>query len=346
VLIVGVAIGIRRISFSDNVNMLVNDQGPHVVEDRAVRSRLGPESESFGVITAATDDALVAEIAKATAELEVAKTKGLVKTFVPLGRILPSLEEQKVRLAAARNAIPQIRAAMTEEDFVPEQFQAYWDALAAEPKFLTLADLRTSPLAPLLTAWVPAQAKPIALIPLAGVTDVDQLRVLVPSATIVVPAETIVDLFHGVRIRTVVASLIGLAAIFLLLLVRYRSPKKVVIALAPAILACVATVAALVAMGTALSILHIMSLLLVVSLGVDFGIFFVDTTATLEEASRTMVSILTASITTILSFGLLGLSHSPGLAALGVTVTLGVTFSLFACFLLASLAGPNLVTKR
>ncbi|HEX7702958.1 MAG TPA: hypothetical protein VF403_19605, partial [Kofleriaceae bacterium] len=188
--------------------------------------------------------------------------------------------------------------------------------------------------------------KPIALIPLTNVTNLAALRATVPSATIVVPAETIVDLFHGVRIRTVVASLVGLAAICLLLLGRYRSPKKVVIALAPALLACIATVGALVAMGTSLTILHVMSLLLVVSLGVDFGIFFVDTTATLEEAARTMVSILTASLTTILSFGLLGLSHSPGLAALGVTVTLGVTFSLFACFLLASLAGPNLVPKR
>jgi predicted exporter len=58
-----------------------------------------------------------------------------------------------------------------------------------------------------------------------------------------------------------------------------------------------------------------------------------------------MVSILTASITTILSFGLLGLSSSPGLSALGVTVTLGVTFSLAFCFLLASLTGYTLPSK-
>ncbi|HET9989007.1 MAG TPA: MMPL family transporter [Kofleriaceae bacterium] len=344
--VVSTAIGIRAISFSDNVNMLVNGSGPHVVEDRAVRARLGPEAESFAVITAATDDALIAAIGTATAELEHARTQGYVKSFVPLGQIIPSHDEQAARLAAARAAEPRIRAAMIEDDFVPEQFQAYWDALAAPPKFLALADLRRSPLAPLLTAWVPAQSKPIALIPLTNVTNLAALRATVPSATIVVPAETIIDLFHGVRIRTVVASLVGLAAILLLLLGRYRSPKKMVIALAPALLACIATVGALVAMGTSLTILHVMSLLLVVSLGVDFGIFFVDTTATLEEAARTMVSILTASITTILSFGLLGLSHSPGLAALGVTVTLGVTFSLFACFLLASMAGPNLVTKR
>ncbi|MBL0215432.1 MAG: hypothetical protein IPQ07_16295 [Myxococcales bacterium] len=106
-----------------------------------------------------------------------------------------------------------------------------------------------------------------------------------------------------------------------------------------------ATVGTLVALGTPLTILHVMSLFLVVSLGVDFGIFFVDTMASLEEAARTMVSILTASLTTILSFGLLGLSQSPGLAAIGVTVTLGVTFSLVCCFLMAALAGPRLVAK-
>jgi len=79
--------------------------------------------------------------------------------------------------------------------------------------------------------------------------------------------------------------------------------------------------------------------LLVVSMGVDFGIFFVDTVATREESARTMVSILTASVTTILSFGLLALSGSPGLAALGVTVTLGVTYGALFCLVIASWTG-------
>lgn len=334
--------GVRTAQFSDNVNMLVNERGPHVVEDRAVRARLGPESSSFAVVTAATDDALLVAIGAATAELERARAAGHVTTFVALDRVLPGREEQLARLAAARAAEPRIRSVMTELEFLPEQFAEFWDALAAKaPKLLTLADLRTSPIAPLLTAWVPAQSTPIALIPLVGVKDVAALRAAVPSATIVVPEETIVELFRGVRIRTVVSSLIGFAAIFLLLAARYRSARKPIVALTPALLACVATVGTLVATGTPLTILHVMSLLLVVSLGVDFGIFFVDTTDSLEESARTMVSIITAAVTTILSFGLLGLSGSPGLAAIGVTVTLGVTFSLVFCFVMASLVGPR-----
>lgn len=345
--------GVRAAEFSDNVNMLVSEAGPHIVDNRAVRSRLGPESSSFAVVTADDDDALLTAIGTATAELERARAAGTVASFMALGRLLPSHDEQAARLAAARDAAPRIRHIMEQLEFVPDQFQDFWAALGVAtpdgpraPRFLTLADVRRSPLAPLLSAWVPARATPVALIPLVGVTDLAALRAQVPSATIIVPTETIVELFRGVRIRTVIASAVGFAAIFLLLLGRYRRVRKAAIALAPAILACVATVGTLVAAGVPLTILHVMSLLLVVSLGVDFGIFFVDTNETLEESARTMVSILTASITTILSFGLLGLSKSPGLAALGVTVTLGVTFSLMFCFVMASLAGPRLVARR
>ena len=89
-----------------------------------------------------------------------------------------------------------------------------------------------SPLAPLLTAWVPAQATPVVLIPLFDVKDLDALRGQMSSATIIAPTETIQDLFRGVRIRTVISSLIGLGAILVLLLGRYRSPRKAAIALA------------------------------------------------------------------------------------------------------------------
>jgi predicted exporter len=336
-----VALAVRNIAFSDNVNMLVDDSGAHVVEDRAVRALLGPDADAFAVVTASSDDALATEIASACAELERARTGQLVGSFVPLASLLPDRATQLRRHDVAVAAAPALREALAAEDFVADQFAPYWAALATPPKILTLADLRGSPLAPVAGAWFPAPH--VALIPLTGIRALAPLQAAVPSATIVIPSQTIVEAFHGVRVRTVVSSLLGLVAIFALLFARYRSAKKVLIALAPALLACAATVGALVAMGTGLTILHVMSLLLVVSLGVDFGIFFVDTTDSLEEAARTMVSIFTASITTILSFGLLGLSHSPGLAALGITVTLGVTFSLLACLLLAALAGSKLV---
>jgi predicted exporter len=337
--VVGAIAAVATAEFSDHVNMLVDDSGPHVAEDRAVRARLGEADHTYAVITAASDDALTVAIGQVTDELARARAAGAVVAFVALDQLVPSAGEQRARFAAARAAAPRIRQIMTELDFVPEQFAPFWAALdAPAPRVITLADLRRSPLGLLVSAWLPAQASPVALIPLTGVTDTRAIEALVPGATILAPSETIVSLFRGVRIRTVVASVVGFVAIFALLLARYRSARKTMIALAPALLACMTTVGALVVLGAALTILHVMSLLLVVSMGVDFGIFFVDTADSLEESARTMVSILTAAITTILSFGLLGLSASPGLAAIGVTVTLGVSFSLVWCLVIASLA--------
>ena len=343
---VGTVAALYGADFSDNVNMLVNNEGPHVREDRAVRTRLGADAGTFAVVTAQDDDALLVALGSAGTELEQARAHGQIKSYVPLDRVLPSRHEQEMRLAAARSAVPRMRSIMAELDFVPDQFAEYWDALAAAtPKFLSLAEVRRSPIAPLVAAWLPAEKTHAVIIPLFEVRDVRALRASVPSATIIVPAETITDLFHAVRVKTLIASLIGFAAIWLLLFARYRDVRKVLIALTPALLACIATIGALVAVGISLTILHVMALLLVVSLGVDFGIFFVDTAATAEESARTMVSIITASVTTILSFGLLASSQSPGLAALGLTVTLGVTFSMIACLVLAAMTGHDFIPK-
>lgn len=340
--------GIRAVTFSDNVNMLVDESEQHVRDDREVRSRLGPEASVFAVVTAATDDALAIAVQRVTAELAAARAAGGQVSALPLNVLAPSAAEQMARWRAARSNADRIRTAMLELGFVPAQFRAFWDDLAvAAPRLLTLADLRNSPFAPLLAAALPAPANtgPVALIPIVSAVTRDRalasdtLRVLrerVPSASIIEPATAIVEAFRSVRTNTLVASSCGFAAIAMLLFARYRRPRSVAIALCPALFACVATVTTLAAMGIALTILHVMSLLLVVSLGVDFGIFLVDAAATPEESARTMVSIVTASVTTLLSFGLLAASSSPVLAALGMTVTLGVGYSLGFCILMAA----------
>ena len=335
--LVAVGIGVVTARFSDNVSLLVDDEGPPMRDDREVRSRLGDDdSSTFAVVTGSDDDHLLSVLDRVTDELERAQVAGALASFVPLGRLLPDRVAQLERRAVALAAAPLLRTVMTELGFVPEQFQPYFDSLAAPPEnLLTLEAMRRSPLAPVLAFWAPRGGAPTILVPLAGVRDPDDLRARVPGAAIVAPQKTVIALFRGVRVRTLVASGVGLLAIFALLALRYRGVRRATAALLPAVLACVATVIVLSAAGVALTILHVMALLLVVSLGVDFGIFFVEKAETLAGAARTLVSILTASLTTVLSFGLLGVSDNPGLAALGITLTLGTVFGMVSCLLVA-----------
>jgi len=338
-------LGVATARFSDDVNLLLDESGPELRDEREVRARLGAEdTATFAVVTGADDDALLVALGRVTGELERARSAGAVGSFVPLGRLLPDRAEQIARHAAARAGAPRLRALMTEIGFVPDEFRPYWDALDAPPVVLTLGAMRRSPLAPYLAAWAPRTETPTVLLPLAGVTDLTALRALVPSALIMSPSQTVVALFRGMRARTLAASALGLLAIFAVLAVRYRNIPRAVAALLPAALGCIATVVVLSVAHVSLTILHVMALLLAVSLAVDFGIFLVEKAATREGAARTLVSILTASLTTVLSFGLLGGSSNPGLASLGITLTLGTTFGMVSCLLAAWWIGqPRLV---
>jgi len=80
-----------------------------------------------------------------------------------------------------------------------------------------------------------------------------------------------------------------------------------------------------------LTLLHVVALLLVLSMGVDYGVFVVES-ARLgrvgDDFHATLAGLLVACASTLLSFGMLALSAQPALRAMGVTVALGVGASL------------------
>jgi predicted exporter len=63
-------------------------------------------------------------------------------------------------------------------------------------------------------------------------------------------------------------------------------------------------------------------------MGVDYGIYMLESRDDAEEGVVTLGSVLLAALTTVLSFGLLGLSENPALAGIGMTVSLGLVFSV------------------
>jgi hypothetical protein len=73
---------------------------------------------------------------------------------------------------------------------------------------------------------------------------------------------------------------------------------------------------------------------MVLGMGVDYGVFVVDSASDPEEMGTTMLSTFLGSLTTVFTFGVLALSQHPALRALGVTIGVGILLS----FLLAPLS--------
>ena len=116
---------------------------------------------------------------------------------------------------------------------------------------------------------------------------------------------------------------LGLIGVALILLVRYRRLAVALRALLPAVLACMAALGLQGLAGVHANLMHLVGMILVLSIGVDYGIYMLEAKSDGDnEAARTSISLATA--TTLASFTALALVPNPALRAIGLTVALGV----------------------
>jgi predicted exporter len=115
-----------------------------------------------------------------------------------------------------------------------------------------------------------------------------------------------------------------------LLLPRYRAAAWRVVA--PTALASVATLALLGSAGQNLQLFHVLALMLVLGIGVDYGIFLNERAG--RENSTGWLAVGLSALSTLLSFGLLALSRTPALQAFGVTMLIGIAavWLIVPCF--------------
>ncbi|RCS57498.1 MMPL family transporter [Parvibium lacunae] len=82
-----------------------------------------------------------------------------------------------------------------------------------------------------------------------------------------------------------------------------------------------------------ISLFSVMGLLLIIGVGVNYAVFSYEgwirrTAPTREDQRPIILGVWLSALTTLLSFGLLGITATPALQAFGMTLTLGVLFTL------------------
>jgi len=95
--------------------------------------------------------------------------------------------------------------------------------------------------------------------------------------------------------------------------------------------------AAFAALGHALTILHVVGMLLIVAVGSNYALFFDRAGVHPAEGSLplTLASLLVANLATVIGFGVLAFSSVPVLADLGSTVAPGTLIALLFAAMLA-----------
>jgi len=153
----------------------------------------------------------------------------------------------------------------------------------------------------------------------------------VPGARFVDQQEQLKRAHALYQTRTSQLVLLGVLGVLILLALRYRDVPRTLAAFLPSVLAAAVTLAVLALLGRPLDLVALAALLMVISMGVDYGVFLVDASESEHERTVALLSVFLAATTTVLGFGLLALSAHPMLSIIGITATVGMV----ACLLLA-----------
>ncbi len=328
-----------------------------VALDQQLRSALGlPDVRHALLITGATPEQALRASEALNPGLESLREAGALDGFAHAADVLPSRAVQRERQAALpkpgllRERLEAARAGLGFRDSAFEPFISDIET-ARQQELLTPETLPDGPLRhalnPLLQprdegedwiAWVRLQgvhdAKALARwaadAPLADTTGLDAVGVR--HIDFFRASE---DLVTGFRDEALQRLALGLVAVALLLLAATRAPGRSLRILTAVGTGLLLTLAALILLGIQLSLFHLIALLLITGLCLDYAVFFSRPLRDAAARLRNLRSVSVCALSTLVVFGLLSLSSLPVLQAIGLTVVLGVVFSFLAAALLA-----------
>lgn len=322
--------GIPFIAVDDDVRNLQSRDRALVEEEGEIRRMTGSGlGGSYFLIVAATGDEALGRAESLAERLEPLLREGALEGLTSAAAFLPSRarQEENRRLVRERLLEPHLKQI---EDATGLRAELAGEGVGAPPSLSLIAREH-----PLLAGLLLEPDGRIQLALPAGIRDAAALRAAIgplEGIHFVDPVSDISALFARYRERAL--WLIGCAALVIVTLIaaRYGPMGAVRVMLAP-ILALLATTPILALFGLPLTFFGAMALVLVLAIGMDYALFSRETPAGHE--GTTMLAILVAAATTLLSFGLLALSEIAAVRSFGATMLTGILIAV----ILAPLAG-------
>ncbi len=344
------AVGLPHARWNDRISSLNRLDPILKAEDDLVVQRVAKvEQRRLAIVVGDDEERALQGNERVAAVLTQAQADGVLQGFRGAAAALPSAQRQREVDAAMRadaTLWPRLEQQLQRAGFVSERFQPFRDALAAPaPAPLTSADLLATPLAGLVRSFrMPLAGGRCAWLSyLSGLRDEAALRTrlaAVPGAMLLDVEGAMTDAFAAYRERMATLLGWGVFAVLALVVVRYRKPRLIALSVVPALLGAGTTVALLALCGIDLTMLSLVALLMVVSMGVDYGIFLAEDEQHPEARGATQLGVLVDGLTTMLGFGLLAISAQPALFGIGITAGLGVTCCLGFALAFGALLAP------
>ncbi|NEV62073.1 MMPL family transporter [Thiorhodococcus minor] len=322
--------------------------------DARLRAELGaPEASALVVMDAPDRETLLRQCEEVARLLDALVEEGAIAGWDSPARYLPSQATQRARLASLPEQdvlASRLAAATAELPLKADRLRPFLADVAATREAGTIGPESLSgtsfalAVSTMLTetgqGWRASLPLRAASDP-AGELGIDVERVREALASVessearlrLLALKRESDALYAAYLsEAIVLSLIGLAAVLLVLAVALRSLGRLWRVVLPLLAAVLTLTGALVLAGESLILMHLVGLLLVVAVGSNYALFFARGQG--APKPRTLASLLFANLTTLAGFGLLATSSVPVLQAIGITVGPGAVLALlFAAML-------------
>jgi len=330
-LALGTGAGIQRLSLHDDLRQWLALPPSLLHEAQLVGEKTGlmPTSQFF-LVQAPDTDSLLQRQAQLAQELDALVRRGELGAYNALSQLLAPQAEQQ----ALQNQLatwwqqPQMLRPLTDIGIPLQAIQAELAAIQQLPPVSLEDALSGATSERWRSLWMGTyQGQSVGLVTLWNLHDAGALHGIagrVPGVALIDHSGELNQLFTDTRVKAGELKLLSyLVAAMLLWWGLGRA--AVFRILAVPLFAAMLCLAALGWLGQPLTLFSLFGLLLVSALGVDYAIFMYENVG---GARVSLVGVLLSGMTTVLSFGVLSLSQTPAIAGFGLTVTLGIVFSL------------------
>jgi len=319
--------------------------------DGALRADLGAPDLRFLFLTSGDDAEAMLRTSEALEPTLVAlEGAGVIGGYDAVHRYIPSIATQASRQTALPDA-ETLRAdlvlAAEQNGLDPQLFKPFLDAVQASrglPPITPEDDpsiFQGTPLWPkLVNLMAEHDGRWFGFVPLSAVQDLDALEAAADEIDQVefmdlkaVSADSITSFRNAALIRL----FLGMIVIMALLYAMRRDAMVTIRILFAMISALAMTAGVMLLLGEKFSLFHILASLVVIGVGLDYGLFFSWKADVLEDRRRAFHGIASCAVSTTIVFALLAMSSISVLRVIGLTVALGTCLTFMTCYLFVAL---------
>ncbi|CAE6744821.1 MMPL family transporter [Paraburkholderia domus] len=350
--------GWLRLTSDDDIHLLIQRDPSLVAQEDKVREAVGVDnSAQFFVVRGETPEIVLQRAEALGAKLDgLNGTANKVGSYQSVAQFVPSAKQQNEdRALLAQHVFDDpaaLRATLLQAGFKDEVADAWLAAYAKPQPLLTVDTWLAAPWSqPYKHLWlgvVDSTTKAYAAVVIPqGVTPQNEPALIataqaLPGVVFVDKAASVSKLFGAYRVDSGWWLGGALALVLVLLTLRYgREGGRVrggIAVTLPVLLAIGVTLAVFGYAHMPLNLFNWLALMLVLGVGANYAVFLREGCLRADaDLGAVWTGVLLSAATTLLSFGMLGMSAMPALKSFGTTLALGILVSV----LLAPIGMPS-----